>query len=137
LTEAPDLSSRFREIIARGPTMAAETEDHECVSMLLETNWTRIFVVQEMENPEHIRIEVEVSQPSQVQDESSESGFACKKRPLRQLLEQLILHIEYILKLESSGFIIDYVGNDFLILAFQSFTKLPSTEVFELLLPPV
>jgi hypothetical protein len=139
LTESPDLLSRYQEIVARGPISIIETEDQECVSLLYETDWTRIFIVQSLETPECIRIEVEVSQPSL--SLSQEVPSKCEpqndERTTRQFLEQLIEHIRYILRLDSSGFTIDFVGDDCLILAFQTFTKVPSAEIFELLLPPI
>ena len=138
MTESPDLLSRYQEIVARGLISTIETEDQECVSMLYETDWTRIFIVQSPESPECIRIEVEVSQPflSLSQEVPSKCAPPNDESTTRQLLEQLIVHIRYILKLESSGFTIDFVGHDCLILAFQTFTKIPSAEIFELLLPP-
>jgi hypothetical protein len=138
LKRSPNLLSRYQEIIAREPSFAIETEDQECVSLLHETDWARIFIVQSTETPKYIRIEVEVSQPSlsPSQKAPSKSAHQNNERTTRQLLEQMIEHIRYILELESSGFTIDFVGHDCLILAFQTFTKIPSAEIFELLLPP-
>jgi hypothetical protein len=138
LTQSPDLLSRFQEIIAREPISTIETEDQECVSMLYETDWTRIFLVQRPEKPECIGIEVEISPPSPSLSQVPVSMHTPNKdeRATRWLLEHLIEHIEYILRLESSEFTIEFVGSDCLILAFKSFEESPPAEIFELLLPP-
>jgi hypothetical protein len=138
MSETPDLLSRFREIINKEPASLLKDGEQESVSVLYRTNWVRILVVHPLGDSQSIIIDVEVSPPYPSLSPNSSSSQATKQTndDARQLLEQLIEHIKYILRLESSGFSIDFVGNDCLILVSQCFTKIPSADIFKLLLPP-
>jgi hypothetical protein len=138
MVDTPNLQFRFHEIIKNEPASSSYSEEQESVSILYRTNWVRILVVQPFENPQAITIDVEVSQPYPPLSPSSLSPIdsAQTSNETRKLLEQLMEHIKYILKLESSGFSIDFVGNDCLILASRCFAEIPGAEIFELLLPP-
>jgi len=138
MEETSNLLSRFHEIIKSEPAYHTHSEEQESVSILCRTNWVRILVVRQPDNPQSIIIEVEVSQPYPPFSPNSSSQLSSKQtsNETRQILEQFIEYIKYILKLESSGFSVDFVGNDCLILASRCFTEIPSAEIFELLLPP-
>ncbi|MFW9958328.1 MAG: hypothetical protein ACFFCT_09655 [Candidatus Odinarchaeota archaeon] len=139
MVDIPNLQFRFREIITTEPVYDTHTEEQESVSILYKTNWARILVVRKSEDPQSIIIEVEVSQPysSVFPNSSSPLNPRQTSNKTRQILEQFIEYIKYILKLEASGFFIDFVGNDCLILASRRFKEMPNAEIFELLLPPL
>ena len=138
MVKKSNLQSRFSEIINTEPAYHEITERQESLSILYKTNWVRILVVRTPEDSQSIIIEVEVSQP--YSSASFTSSFPPdskqKSNETRQILEQFIEHIKYILKLQTSDFFIDFVGNDCLILASRCFKETPSAEIFELLLPP-
>ncbi len=138
MVETPDLLVKFQEIINKGPAQASDTEEQESVSILYKTSWVRILVVRSPEDSKSITIDVEVSPPYPSLSPTSSSPSTEKEtsNKTQKLLGQLIEYVQYILVLESSGFSIDFVGNECLILASRHFTETPHAEIFELLLPP-
>jgi hypothetical protein len=138
MSETPDLLVRFHEIINNEPARLSDNGEQESVSVLYRTNWVRILVVRPLEDPQSLLIDVEVSQPYPSVSQASSSPLTANQvnDAARQLLKQFMEHIKYILRLESSGFSIDFVGSDCLLLASRRFTQKPSAEIFKLLLPP-
>jgi len=138
MVKTPDLLAKFKEIINNEPAHTSDAEEQESVSILYKTSWVRILVVRSPEDSKSVTIDVEVSPPYPSLSPTSTSPVTSKQtsKEAQKLLEQMIEYIRYILVLESSGFSIDFVGNECLILASRHFTEMPSTETFELLLPP-
>jgi hypothetical protein len=138
MMETPNLLSRLHDILNNEPAQPVDPEEQESVSTLYRNNWVRILVVRQIKNPHSFVIDVEVSQPCPSLSSTAPSFSKSEQTSdnVRELLEQLIEHIKYVLMLEYSGFSIDFVGTDCLILAFRSFTEMPNAEIFKLLLPP-
>lgn len=138
MVNTPNLLARFQKIIESEPAPAFPAEEQESVSILYKTSWVRILIVRSPEDSKSVTIDVEVSPPYPSLSPVSTSLEASKltSNETQKLLEQMIEYIKYILVLESSGFSIDFVGNECLILASRCFTEVPDAEIFKLLLPP-
>jgi len=138
MVDTPNLFDKFQEIMNSEPAHVTYAEEQESASVLYKTRWVRILVVRSPEDSESVTIDVEVSPPYPSLSPTSTSPVTSEQtsNETRKLLEQMIEYIQYVLVLESSGFFIDFVGNECLILASRQFTEMPSAEIFELLLPP-
>jgi hypothetical protein len=107
-------------------------EDGESIESLCETDWARILLIRIANEPNSIRIEVEISLPKSV------SGHTSKPTSVkpRDSLKEMITHLEYLLALEGFGFKLDLVGEDCLWTASKKTPDLLDEEVFKALIPP-
>ncbi|MFW9960008.1 MAG: hypothetical protein ACFFDV_03260 [Candidatus Thorarchaeota archaeon] len=138
MVDTPNLFDKFQEIMNSEPAQVIYVEEQESASVLYKTSWVRILVVRSPEDSKSITIDVEVSPPYPSLSPTSTSLVTSEQtsNETQKLLGQMIEYIQYVLVLESSGFSIDFVGNECLILASRQFSEMPSAEIFEILLPP-
>lgn len=115
-------------------------ESGETVEILLQTNSMRILVIRESMNPQTVNLEVEVwlpnRNPNTLDTDSKTTETELEDKELSTTLSRMIDHLQYLLKLQQSGFTLDVIKHDCLWTASKSFTKKPSRDLFELLIPP-
>ncbi|TFG33681.1 hypothetical protein EU527_07280 [Candidatus Thorarchaeota archaeon] len=137
MAEKEKLLERFQEIIKQDSTTCAEHGTTEVSIILHKTDWVRIFVDRDAADSTAITIDVEVCvpsiEPSRVSSPENNTKIIHEMRPL---LETFIEHIKYILKLEDSGFSVDFIENGCLLSATKIFENEPDPEIFRLLCPP-
>lgn len=131
-----DLPTKYREIIRQQKDAAPHHDNSESVSLLFKTDWVRILVVQSADNTDVVSIEIEMSMFDSSLSPSSSSPLPKPEKNASTILEQLIEHIHYLLRLESLGFTLELVSTGCLLLAYRDFSEDPSDETFKLLLPP-
>ena len=117
-----ELKSRWQEALTSG----LESEDEECMSILCENDWVRILAIVDPEAPR--RIEVEVSLPSQQDPQSGED--------VSKFVQDLIKHLEYLLRLYKEGMTLSVMTRDGLWTAFLDMEKVPQDSLFNALIPP-
>jgi len=125
----PDFVSRFREV-ANSPTPSSdEMESSQWISVVLRTDWVEILLVRTSADPHHLSVEVEISTPNT--SSLDEQALATRKLPL-----DMIVHMEYLLKLLDEGFSLTVIGEEGLWLASKDFCGTPSSEILDILVPP-
>ena len=136
------LMEKYQKIVSTPVDSPTPTfnESGETVEILLQTNSLRILVIRESVNPQRASLEVEVwlpnRNPTPLDTELKTTETELKNESLSTTLSKMIDHLEYLRKLHQSGFTLDVIKHDCLWTASQSFTEIPSRELFELLVPP-
>lgn len=136
------LMEKYQKIISTPieSTTSTFNESGETVEILLQTNSMRILVIRESVNPQTVSLEVEVwlpnRNPNTLHTESKSTETQLEDEDLSTTLTKMIDHLQYLLKLQQSGFILDVIKHDCLWTASKSFSETPSRDVFELLIPP-
>ncbi len=125
----PDFVSRFMEVANSPIPSSDEMGSSEWISVVLRTNWVEILLVRTSADPHHLSVEVEISTPSI--SPLDEQALARGKLPL-----DMIVHMEYLLKLLDGGFSLTVIGEEGLWLASKDFSGTPSHEILEILNPP-
>lgn len=123
---AKNLMDRFRKAIQNPKTSSTFAND-ESVTILDATDWVRILLVRESGDSSAQSVEIEVAPPS---------AHLASDGSRRQLLLDMIKHIEYVLRLSESGFVLDVLGSDFTWTAHKAFQEEPNESFFEFILPP-
>ncbi len=136
------LMEKYQKIIStpiESPTPIFN-ESGETVEILLQTNSMRILVIRESVNPQTVYLEVEVwlpnHYPNTLDTKSKTTETELEDEDLSTTLSRMIDHLQYLLKLQQSGFTLDVIKHDCLWTASKSFTETPSRALFELLIPP-
>ncbi len=136
------LMEKYQKIIStpiESPTPTLN-ESGETVEILLQTNSMRILVIRESMNPQTVNLEVEVwlpnRSPNTLDTDSKTTETELEDKNLSTTLSRMIDHLQYLLTLQQSGFTLDVIKHDCLWTASKSFTKKPSRDLFELLIPP-
>ncbi|MHA2352392.1 MAG: hypothetical protein ACXAC0_02800 [Candidatus Thorarchaeota archaeon] len=118
------MKSKYKRAMAKQPTI----EDEESISILCQNDWVRILAVRDIDTIENLRIEVEVSLPSQI-DPTSGIG-------VKNFVQSLIMHLEYLLRLDDEGLTLDVMSRDGLWTAYLEVVNLPPDSLFKALIPP-
>lgn len=119
-----ELKSKCKEAIAKQPSI----EDEESISVLWQNDWVRILTVRDSDISEKWRIEVEVSLPSQNEPQSGED--------IKKFIQNLIKHLEYLLRLDNEGLTLSVISRDSLWIAYVEIEDLPPDNLFKALIPP-
>jgi hypothetical protein len=109
-------------------TSPTPEDGEESISILCQNEWVRILTVYESETSEKWRIEVEVSLPSQ---KNPQSG-----KDVREFVQNLIKHLDYLLRLDNEGLTLGVMSRDGLWTAYIDFVTLPEDRLFKTLIPP-
>lgn len=121
---ASELKSKCEKAMTR-PIL---DESEESVSVLSQNDWVRILTVCDSDTSEKWRIEVEVSLPSQKDPQSG--------RDVKNFLQNLIKHLEYLLRLDEEGLTLGVMSRDGLWTAYLDIDVLPQDDMFKTLIPP-
>lgn len=103
-------------------------ESEESVSVLSQNDWVRILTVYDSDTSEKWRIEVEVSLPSQRDPKTG--------KDVKNFLQNLIRHLEYLLRLDEEGLTLGVMSRDGLWTAYLDIEVLPQDDLFKALIPP-
>ena len=125
MTTVSELKSKCEKAMIR----AIPDESEESVSVLSQNDWVRILTVCDSDTSEKWRIEVEVSLPSQKDPHS--------RKDVKNFLQNLIRHLEYLLRLDEEGFTLGVMSRDGLWTAFLAIEGLPQDNLFKALIPPL
>ena len=138
---AEELMKKYQQLSAKpldSPTM--KNESGESITALYQSASLRILLLRTLEAPEIISIEVEVWLPGNNSDISSKDANPpsneLENEKLGAILSQMVDHLQYLLRLHQSGFMLDVIKHDCLWTASKSFEKPPNRKVFDILLPP-
>ena len=103
-------------------------ESEESVSVLSQNDWVRILTVFDSDTSEMWRIEVEVSLPSHNDPQSGKDA--------KNFLQNLMKHLEYLLRLDEKGLTLGVMSRDGLWTAYLDIDDLPQDNLFKALIPP-
>ncbi|MHA3961938.1 MAG: hypothetical protein AM325_000235 [Candidatus Thorarchaeota archaeon SMTZ1-45] len=104
------------------------SENEESALVLYQSDWVRILTVRDAETSENWRIEVEVSLPRQPCPNT--------RKDVKQSINNLIKHLEYLLRLDDEGLTIGVMSQDGLWTASLDIDDLPQDSLFKVLIPP-
>ncbi len=107
-------------------------EEEEAVSVLCENDWVRIFAIKKKDMPEEKRIEVEISLPP----ESILTPDDLAGLELRNFVQIIITHLEYLLRLADAGLTLGVMTREGVYTACLELEDGPSDTLFDILLPP-
>jgi hypothetical protein len=119
-----ELKSKCEQAMIKQNTI----KDEESISVLCQNDWVRILVVCDSDANERWRIEVEVSLPLQ-KDPGSENE-------VKNDIQSLIKHLEYLLRLDEEGLTLDEMSRDGLWTAYLEIDDPPPESLFKALIPP-
>lgn len=131
MNSKPDLYQRFKDIM-NTPLSSMSADDPEIISHLYQTDWVRILVIRNADNLDWTTIEIESSLPQMIQGEHKDIKKATQ---VQTLIEGMIKTLEYLLRLQESGFSLDIIGQDCMWTAYKEFDTVPDEKLFEIILP--
>jgi hypothetical protein len=132
IKDAGDLAQQYRTILNAPLLEMIENVAGEFVKIIIVSDWVQFAFIRFDDNSTKVRIEVEISLPTNSCGESlSESSSQLN------LLEGMMTHILYIKNLLKIGFNLSVIKEDCLWVASYLMSKDPSLEVFEALVPPI
>ncbi len=120
--------SRIKDLASLPVESAEANESGEWVSILTRTNWLQILLLRYTDDPEKLRIEIEVFMPAGPRPEDS--------TPLTKMPLAMIGHMGYLIRLLDSGFSLQVVGEECLWIASKEFKGLPESDIVQKLVPP-
>ncbi|MFX1602920.1 MAG: hypothetical protein ACFFCK_05495 [Promethearchaeota archaeon] len=95
----------------------------------MRNDWVEILLVRTLKDPHHLAVEVGISTPNP--SPLDEQAPSTRKLPL-----DMIVHMEYLLRLMDEGFSLVVIGEEGYWLASKDFCGIPSSEILEILVPP-
>jgi hypothetical protein len=134
-----DLVKAYEQFVADdGPIVPRDTS--EKVELIFETEWVQILLVRKIPSDAEVKLVVEVSFPTWMQTYSLTRTAYEPERDhtniLRSVLHELILHIEYLLKLSDAGFRLGVIVEEGFWTAWIHLVAPPSPQLFAALSPP-
>ncbi len=129
-----ELKSKYMQALTKPPS----SEDEESVCVLWQNDWVRILAVRNIDTPEKWRIEVEVSLPSELRSATSQEIPSSNHAggEAKQFVQELIKHLEYLLRLDDEGLILGVMSRDGLWTAYLEIDDSPPDSLFKALIPP-
>ncbi|MFW9925205.1 MAG: hypothetical protein ACFFDM_00405 [Candidatus Thorarchaeota archaeon] len=124
-----DLKKRWQQAFYR----PLDTEEEEYVSVLCESEWVRILAVRSTDSPNVRRIEVEVALPPQSIANVPDDIVGPE---VRNFVQNLIKHMEYLLRLDEAGLTLGVMTRDGIYTACLDLVNDPPDSMFDTLLPP-
>ncbi|MGY5856243.1 MAG: hypothetical protein RTS72_06555 [Candidatus Thorarchaeota archaeon] len=134
MTTLSELKSKYRQALTKPPS----SEDEESVCILWQNDWVRILTVRNFDAPEKWRIEVEVSLPSELMLATSQQSHTNTHagEEAKRFVQNLIKHLEYLLRLDNEGLILGLMSRDGLWTAYLEIDDPPPDSLFKALIPP-
>ena len=108
----------------------------ECVSMLYCSDWVKMMVVRSEDATIGHSIEVEVSFPACVIELNSHSSNS-KQNEAQQFIDHTIIHLKYLLGLQSLGFTIGIISMEGIWSAILEIREQPDDSLFKKISPPI
>ncbi len=136
MPKASDLRKRYLALLKEREGKVR----HDEALVIYRNEWVRILLADSEDADRDSTIEVEMSPPfshcssstPEDEDKGTEHSVVCSRRTMQSMID----HLQYMIDLERSGFLIDFAGNGCLFVAFRGFAETPDIETFRLLLPP-
>ena len=122
---------RVKELLNSDATSLNTNHNGEYYNIVYETDWVRILLIRNYEDPRYITIDIEITLPNQsIYDELNQDEIAKSEyqNHMRDTLVSLKKHIDYIVKLQEAGYIIEMFGREFLCSATKDVEYLESIE---------
>ncbi|MFW9889641.1 MAG: hypothetical protein ACFFER_15740 [Candidatus Thorarchaeota archaeon] len=138
MTDPSELNKRYEQIIETPAKELRFNEHGESVTILCQSEWVRILVIQHQDPANLVSIEVELSLPARSTKVSSgtrEKGDL-KEADTKVLANQVIEHIRYMTLLQDEGFTLELIGQECLWTASRDLQEPPRQDFFQLLTPP-
>lgn len=129
-----ELKSKYIQAMTKQPS----SEDEEYVCVLWQNDWVRILTVRDSDTPDKWRIEVEVSLPSKLISATAQQPPTDNHtgEEAKRFVQDLIKHLEYLLRLDDEGLTLGVMSRDGLWTAYLEIDELPQDGLFEALIPP-
>ena len=124
MTTFTELKSKCKEAMSS----YIPDDSEESVSVLSQNDWVRILTVCDSDTMKKWRIEVEVSLPTQGEPQSGND--------VRKFIQNLISHLDYLLRLDNEGLTLGVMSRDSLWTAYLDIDDLPNDDLFIALIPP-
>jgi len=101
----------------------------------LETDWVRVLLLKHNTDSRIVSIEVESYLPDFV--EKGTDSDSVEKRDMVEVVNGMIAHLQYLLKLRTSGFNLEFIGPDYLWTATRDIDETLDLDFFEVIIPPI
>ena len=135
-----DLIKEYRRLRAIEANQFTLNGVSEQTVPVYENNRIRILLVRKPEEPNHIRMEVEVTLPEEMWGLNATLSFnelpSSHQFALRISLEEMITLFQYLLSLQKIGFQLDFFSTEGVWVASYDFKKEPSKTLFTRCKPP-
>lgn len=130
-----ELKSKCEQAMT-GPLLS---ESEESVSVLCQNDWVRILTVRDSDTLDKWRIEVEVSLPSELMSITSQQPPTDNHsgEEVKRFVQDLIKHLEYLLRLDDEGLTLGVMSRDGLWTAYLEIDDPPPDSLFRALIPPL
>ncbi|MFX0169961.1 MAG: hypothetical protein ACFE89_11475 [Candidatus Hodarchaeota archaeon] len=133
-----DFVKAYEQFVADdGPNLIRDS--FEKVELVYETEWVQILLVREIPSNAEIKLVVEVSYPTWMQTlsltQSTNEAERDHTSRLCSVLHELILHLEYLLKLSEAGFRLGVIVEEGFWTAWTYLSTRPLQQLFAALFP--
>lgn len=136
--EYSDLVNAYKQFLAESTERAVD--DCDKVVTVHETDWVQILFATSTQDHRGAKLVVELSLPEWVQELSvttkTPEESANNTQLLRRALKVLVLHLEYLIKLNDAGFHLEIIAEEGFWTAWIQLTSPPSKQLFTVLQPP-
>ncbi|MHA1942801.1 MAG: hypothetical protein ACW96M_00210 [Candidatus Thorarchaeota archaeon] len=129
MTTRLDLKTKWQQVLKVTP----KHEEDEFIATLCENQWVRILAVRNADTTKDMRIEVEVSLPLETISISPDDLTGPE---VRSFVQNLIRHLEYLLRLDDAGLTLGVMARESIYTAYLEFDNNPPDTMFDILLPP-
>jgi len=129
------LFKRFEQITKQLALENLQSDGGDSVSVLLETDWVRVLLLKHNTDSRIVSIEVESYLPDFV--EKGTDSDSVEKRDMVEVVNGMIAHLQYLLKLRTSGFNLEFIGPDYLWTATRDIDETLDLDFFEVIIPPI
>ncbi|MDO8055354.1 MAG: hypothetical protein Q6361_00695 [Candidatus Hermodarchaeota archaeon] len=131
--EYSDFVKAYERFLVEDKPVPIRASD-ENVETIYETDWVQILLVREIPTDAEVKLVVEVSFPTWMQTLSLTSSTTEVEGDhtsrLRSVLHDLILHLEYLLKLSEAGFRLGVIVEEGFWTAWAPLSTRPSQQLF-------
>jgi hypothetical protein len=127
-----ELLQQYQRVVAE--PIKDDSEEH--FALLHRTDWVKIMIVRNAQSLERCFIEVEISLPPCIiepfrNDPDSHQDAA------REFIENIISHLEYLLRLEEAGLALGILSAEGIWSASLEVMDCPDEKFFQALMPPI
>jgi len=123
-----EMMERFRRFVQADLSLTTSNRKHQVTEVLLETSTVRIILTRYIDRTEDFGIDIEVSLPSL--PETSDIEF------IQESIDGMIATLEYLKRLTSSGFSLEVLREEGILIASAVLTRDTREDVIKALAPP-
>ncbi len=137
--EYSDLIKGYQQLINKHIASDLTDDYPEQVVTIHETAWIRVLLIHNLKNPDIVRLVVEVSFPNCVYEIpmsfNNDETIKESSLSLPGVLEELVIHLEYLQKLSDVGFRLELLAEEGIWSASTELKQRPSKGLFKALVP--